>query len=683
MKKQLLIIVLLIVQIFNAKAQTYCAAANTDCNFEHIINVKLSNLDYTSTCGDPYDDYTALAATCNITIGTNYSGTATKNLVSGIPGNFPNYQLSVFIDWNQNFIFDTDEVTVATASGQQGFTYTIIPPAAAKIGITRMRVRMIQNGNPTACGNALRGDVEDYSVNVKAAGVPQKAKARFTKNDSTICVGGTVRFTSSSSNADSVRWTFEGGNPATSKSNGPSVIYSTEGVYDVKLVAYSAGGNDTLTLTDDIDVSPNPVATFTLPDTACANEDIDIIFTGSAPAGSEYIWDFGSGAMPASSSTAGNQKVKYTAASKPVITLVIINSNGCTTTYKDSLIIKICSASTKPVAAFGASKLFTCINTGINYNNASTNAKTYLWTFEGGNPASSTDTNPSVLYNSAGTYDVTLIAYSGNESDTLVKENYVTVDPLPNASFTAAEVGCKDSTVLVNFTGSAAGNATFNWDFGVDAFPATSNSPGNQTTVYSTIGQKIITLQIIQNSCISEVYYDTIIIEDCMIVPGDTAVSDFTFLVEDALRKVTFTNTSKKSNSYKWDFGDGSISTDANPTYTYTSNGNYDVCLISYNATTSDTICKVVVINKQIVGVRNALMNKIKIYPNPSQGIVYIENLNGDKIEKISVLQSDGKLIYINSLTNQLDLSNINSGLNFINFYTTKGIISQKIEIIK
>ncbi len=42
---------------------------------------------------------------------------------------------------------------------------------------------------------------------------------------------------------------------------------------------------------------------------------------------------------------------------------------------------------------------------------------------------------------------------------------------------------------------------------------------------------------------------------------------------------VTFTNISQDATSYVWDFGDGSISTEENPTHIYSSTGAYIITL--------------------------------------------------------------------------------------------------------
>ena len=49
------------------------------------------------------------------------------------------------------------------------------------------------------------------------------------------------------------------------------------------------------------------------------------------------------------------------------------------------------------------------------------------WTFQGGDPSSSTDANPSVTYNSTGTYDVTLKVTNADGSTSYTKAGYITV----------------------------------------------------------------------------------------------------------------------------------------------------------------------------------------------------------------------------------------------------------------
>jgi PKD repeat protein len=49
--------------------------------------------------------------------------------------------------------------------------------------------------------------------------------------------------------------------------------------------------------------------------------------------------------------------------------------------------------------------------------------------------------------------------------------------------------------------------------------------------------------------------------------------------------------------SYEWEFGDGSVSSEANPTHIYTSAGNYNVCLSIYDGVSISNICNTIKVN--------------------------------------------------------------------------------------
>jgi PKD repeat protein len=81
-----------------------------------------------------------------------------------------------------------------------------------------------------------------------------------------------------------------------------------------------------------------------------------------------------------------------------------------------------------PVASFTASATTICVGQTVNYTNTSSGVPTaYSWTFAGGSPATSTATNPTVTYNTAGTYTVTLTATNASGSNTATQTNYITV----------------------------------------------------------------------------------------------------------------------------------------------------------------------------------------------------------------------------------------------------------------
>jgi PKD repeat protein len=78
----------------------------------------------------------------------------------------------------------------------------------------------------------------------------------------------------------------------------------------------------------------------------------------------------------------------------------------------------------------------------IQFTNLSIgNPDTYSWIFEGGTPASSTDENPSVFYDTPGTFDVSLTITSGSNSKTELKQNYITVLNSTQSQFISIPAG--------------------------------------------------------------------------------------------------------------------------------------------------------------------------------------------------------------------------------------------------
>lgn len=78
-----------------------------------------------------------------------------------------------------------------------------------------------------------------------------KPVARFTENNNQVCVGTPIQFTDKSfGSPTSWTWSFQGGSPASSTVQHPTVSWNTPGTYTVELIATNARGSDTLTQTN-------------------------------------------------------------------------------------------------------------------------------------------------------------------------------------------------------------------------------------------------------------------------------------------------------------------------------------------------------------------------------------------------------------------------------------------------
>jgi PKD repeat protein len=85
----------------------------------------------------------------------------------------------------------------------------------------------------------------------------------------------------------------------------------------------------------------------------------------------------------------------------------------------------------QPIASFYAPNHL-CPGTCTDFQNNSTWATSYIWSFPGGNPSVSTDENPTgICYNTPGNYPVSIIATNNLGSDTLTLNNFITVYPFP------------------------------------------------------------------------------------------------------------------------------------------------------------------------------------------------------------------------------------------------------------
>jgi PKD repeat protein len=84
-----------------------------------------------------------------------------------------------------------------------------------------------------------------------------------------------------------------------------------------------------------------------------------------------------------------------------------------------------------PLANFTSDKTFICAGMTVNYTDLSTFTPTsWSWTFQSGTPPTSNQQNPAVVYNTPGTYSVTLTATNGNGGNTVTKTTYITVSPI-------------------------------------------------------------------------------------------------------------------------------------------------------------------------------------------------------------------------------------------------------------
>ncbi len=84
-----------------------------------------------------------------------------------------------------------------------------------------------------------------------------------------------------------------------------------------------------------------------------------------------------------------------------------------------------------------------CQEGEVNFTDASVgNVTSWEWTFENGDPATSTDQNPVVNYSTPGSWDVSLTVSDGTDENTIEMPDYITVFANPDVTLGAFDTAC-------------------------------------------------------------------------------------------------------------------------------------------------------------------------------------------------------------------------------------------------
>lgn len=86
-----------------------------------------------------------------------------------------------------------------------------------------------------------------------------------------------------------------------------------------------------------------------------------------------------------------------------------------------------------------------CEGMEVNFSDQSLGAESWLWTFPGGTPMTSTEQNPVVTYETGGNYHVTLEVSDGTNSVSITKSNYINVMHEPEQ---AGQISGDDQVVM-------------------------------------------------------------------------------------------------------------------------------------------------------------------------------------------------------------------------------------------
>lgn len=143
----------------------YCALRSNSASYEYIAGVRSGALNNTSGANiNGYHNFTGV--TFQWPVGSNPI-TLTPGFGSG---SYPE-RWAVYLDLNRDKAFTSNE-RLYTGMSASSISTNLSIPAGTATGPTRMRVVMSYGTDAPLCGSFSYGEVEDYTVNVLAAGTP-------------------------------------------------------------------------------------------------------------------------------------------------------------------------------------------------------------------------------------------------------------------------------------------------------------------------------------------------------------------------------------------------------------------------------------------------------------------------------------------------------------------------------
>lgn len=460
------------------------------------------------------------------------------------------------------------------------------------------------------------------------------------------------------------------------------------------------------------------------------------------------------------------------------------NSSATSCDYLDpNNVGLVCNFSGTPTTVIvGNSVSFTDLSTGGTITSRS-------WSFPGGSPSSSSSPSPTIIYNTPGTYNVTLTVTAGSQNATETKNGYITVVE-QGSGFTYDFEACTNFAVdqfspcttydgdgsytysiqtvefeNQNYAGSfiafnasatnpslAGGNwdahggskcgacfsattppnndwfitpkinlesnssfsfwaKTANTNYGKERFNVLISTTNNNISSFTKIstgtyteapttwtkynydlnaynGQGVyLAIQCVSNDAHAFLIDDI----EVLTTAGGTVtapVANFTANTTSGCAPLTVSFSDQSSNnatSWSWIFNGAtpSSSISPNPTVIYNTPGIYSVTLTASNAGGSNTktMTNYITVN-DCAPVNDNFASKFSIYPNPTDGIVYIDIPESKATVRISdILGKVVKVANLSSNQSSIDLSTLKSGMYFIEIQLSEAKYTSKLTI--
>ena len=450
---------------------------------------------------------------------------------------------------------------------------------------TTYRVKLKSVSNRGCIGDSAFGQVK----------VLAKPLAAFRVASDTVCLKTAVQFFNESKGEMKQRWDF--GNGLSATTDNPIQLFNKSSspfrdtTYKVRLIV-SGVNNCTDTAHKTITILPFPIPRFDV-NVVSGCSPVTVRFSSNSSNVSRYHWNFGDGAT-SSFPNPVHEYVNNGAQDSVFTVLLSAYFNDCLDTLSARIKVKRI-----PKALYSWDPLALC-DSNVQFRHNSINTSAVLFDF--GDGARSSQAAPKHGYNTSPTADILyktmFIAFNSNGCTDTVRKNIL----IPRKLI----IGMKDSSFAacppldVAFSNRTQGAFSYFWDFG-DGLGSTQFAPVHRYTKPGTYRYKLTAYG--DNGCRDSLQSaGTILVRE---TPEASFTSAPARLKRPDQITANFTDQSTGADiaAWRWNFGDPAgtpaVSSDQNPSHTFSDSGWFNIQLSVSNGFCADTVQRAVYVEPE------------------------------------------------------------------------------------